>query len=139
MKWPLLSVTVKARFTSFTVLEIVAAGARNSDPETLATEGTWAEAAKLKQINKERTNKEEKRTNPSLECTLLPRNAASTTASFVDRAPMMRRVKLRLLKNCRRNISCPGDCSFSLPPVPVRLSPIFYTAGLGNASFAGVL
>src|SRR5260370_1382625 len=138
MNWPLLSVTVKARFTSFTVLEIVAAGARNSDPDALATEGTWAEAAKLKQINKERTNKEEKkRTNPSLECTLLPRNAASTTASFVDRAPMMRRVKLRLLRNCRRNISCPD--TFPLPRVPVRLSPIFYTTGLGNASFAGVL
>src|SRR5260370_23493399 len=96
MKWPLLSVTVKARFTSFTVLEIVAAGARNSDPETLATAGTWAEAAKLKQINNERTNKEEKkRTNPSLAFTLLPRNAAFTTASCVDRAPLMRRSQNR--------------------------------------------
>src|SRR5947209_5745637 len=77
MKWPLLSITVKARFTSFTVLEIVAAGAINSDPETLATEGTWAEAAMLRQTNKERTTTE-KRTNPSRACILLPRNAAST-------------------------------------------------------------
>src|SRR5216683_319262 len=126
MKRPLLSVTVKARFTSFTVLERVAAGARNSDPETLATEGTWAEAAKLKQTNIAQANKQ-KTTNPSRECTLLPRIVAST----------WRRGKLRLLKSCSRNIPCPG--TFTLPLVPLRLSTIFYTTGIGNASFAGVL